>query len=177
MRAEQLEREYRVRVTWSPFELHPETPAEGRPRRPREGESPVEAAARSAGLIMRIPPFIANSRLALEAAEFARDEGADASARLHHAVFRAYFEEGRNIGDPDVLVTIGRAQGLDGDRLRDALAERRYRERVDAAIQWAAGHSLTSTPTFVLDNRLAVVGAQDYELFESLMQRLGVPRR
>ena len=86
-------------------------------------------------------------------------------------------EDGRNIGDLDVLVDIARDSGLDGDALRQALTERRYADLVDEGIQWAAESGLTSTPTFVFDDRLAIVGAQEYDLFESVMERLGVKRR
>ncbi len=177
MRVERLQREYQVQVEWSPFELHPETPPEGRERRPRPGPNTAEQAAAAVGLVLRSPPIIANSRLALEASEFAREAGAEAFDRLHRAVFRAYFEDGRNIGDPDVLIAIARDSGLDGDALREALTARRYRDLVDEGIQWAADSGLTSTPTFVFDDRLAIVGAQEYDLFESVMERLRVPRR
>ena len=97
--------------------------------------------------------------------------------KLVDALHKAYFEDGRNIGDLDVLVDIARNSGLDGDALRQALTERRYTDLVDEGIQWAAESGLTSTPTFVFDDRLAIVGAQDYDLFESVMERLGVKRR
>lgn len=177
MRVERLQHDYQVQVEWSPFELHPETPAEGRERQPRPGPNRAEEAAAAAGLVLRSPPVIANSRLALEASEFAREAGSEVFDRFHRAIFRAYFEEGRNIGDPDVLTEIARDTGLDGDALREALTDRRYRELVDEGIQWAADSGLTSTPTFIFDDRLAIVGAQEYDLFENVMERLHVPRR
>lgn len=129
------------------------------------------------GLVLRSPPLIANSRLALEASEFARAAGQEAFDRFHRAVFRAYFEDGRNIGDPEVLVAIGEREGLDAGGLRAALADRRYRGAVDEGIQWAVDSGITSTPTFIFDDRLAIVGAQPYELFEQVMQRLAVPKK
>jgi predicted DsbA family dithiol-disulfide isomerase len=166
VRVERLQREYPVKVEWSPFELHPETPPEGRVRQPRPGANRAEEVARAAGLVLRSPPISANSRLALEASEFAREAGAAAFDRFHRAVFRAYFEDGRNIGDREVLVDIARAAGLDGDALLSALTDRRYRAVVDEGIQWAAASGLTSTPTFIFDDR-----------FEQVMQRLGMERR
>jgi predicted DsbA family dithiol-disulfide isomerase len=177
VRAERLEREYAVTITWEPWELHPETPPEGRPRPPRARESAVVATARAAGLEMIAPPLIANSRLALEASECVRERTPDAFGDFHHAVFRAYFEHGRNIGDPVVLADLAARRGLGGAELRAALAERRYRELVDEKIQWAAVNGLSSTPTFLFGERFTVVGAQEYEFFELVLKRFGVPKR
>ena len=177
MRAERLEREYEVAITWEPWELHPETPPEGRPRPRRARESPVIAAARAAGLEMIEPPLVANSRLALEASEYVRETAPGAYGTFHHAVFRAYFEHGRNIGDPEVLAEVATTCGLDGGGLRASVVERRYRDLVDEKIQRAAANGHTSTPTFLFGDRFAVAGAQDYEFFELVLKRLGVPKR
>ena len=133
-------------------------------------------AAQAAGIPMVRTSVIANSRPALEAAEFARDAGAEVFDRFHRALFRAYFEEDRNIGDIDTLIAVAEAQGLDGAALREALAERRYAARVDEAIQWAASRGLTSTPffLFIADKLYGFPGAQDYSVFEGVMERLGV---
>lgn len=125
------------------------------------------------------PRVIANSRPALEASELARDAGPEAFDRFHAAVFRAYFEDDRNIGDADVLAAIAEAAGLDGAALRAALADRRYAARVDERIQWAASRGLTSTPFFLFlaDRVYGVPGAQEYPVFQGVMERLGVPPR
>jgi predicted DsbA family dithiol-disulfide isomerase len=175
-----LKREYPVNVEWWPFELHPETPPEGRDRGPASGRpNPAIEAAHAAGIPMVRTSVIANSRLALEASEFARDAGVEAFDRFHSAVFHAYFEQDRNIGAIETLVSVGEAEGLDGTALRTALIERRYSGRVDQGIQWAADRGLTSTPffIFVADRLYGVPGAQEYPVFESVMARLGVERR
>jgi predicted DsbA family dithiol-disulfide isomerase len=169
-----------VEVEWWPFELHPETPPEGTERGPASGR-PNHAldAAHAAGIPMVRTSVIANSRLALEATEFAREAGNQAYDRLHKALFRAYFEQDRNIGLIDTIVEIAEAEGLDGETLRQALTERRYAYAVDERIQWAADRGLTSTPFFVFvkDKLYGVPGAQEYEVFETVMTRLGVEKR
>ncbi len=180
MRVEQLQREYPVVVEWRPFELHPETPPEGRPRGPASGRpNPALEMAHAAGIPMVRTSVIANSRPALEAAEFARAAGPDAFDRFHKALFRAYFEQDRNIGDVEVLAEIAAAEGLDADALRRALAERRYAPAVDESVQWAVSRGITSTPffLFVADRLYGFPGAQEFAAFESVMARLGVPRR
>jgi predicted DsbA family dithiol-disulfide isomerase len=176
VRADQLAADYDVRIEWWPFELHPETPPEGRVRTSRR-PSPLTEIAAANGLTLRSPDVIANSRPALEATEFARDLGEEAFDRLHRAIFRAYFEDGRNIGELDTLLEVAAGTGIDRDALATALTERRYRDVVDERMQWALSNGIASTPTFVFQEHLAIAGAQEYRLFERVMERMGVPKR
>jgi predicted DsbA family dithiol-disulfide isomerase len=113
-RVERLVREFPVEVEWRPFELHPETPKSGARFSGRLGGSwramvyreNILGLARESGLAMKMPEIIANSHLALEAAEFAREHGRFEA--LHPALFKAYFEDERDIGDADVLCEIAR---------------------------------------------------------------------
>lgn len=177
MRADRLAREYPVQIEWTPWELHPDTPPEGRTRTPHPGASVVEEAARAVGLTLRSPDVIANSRLALESAEFVKQQVPDRVAVFHRALFAAYFEDGRNIGVPGELLDIARDCEIDANALGDALRERAYQERVDEEIAWAHASGIGSTPTYVFGGRYAVIGAQEYAVFEDVMGRLGVARR
>ena len=84
-------------------------------------------------------------------------------AALHDALYRAYFVDARNIGDPEILVEIAQSVGLPADEARAVLAERRFKDAVDA--DWAKSHAygVTGVPTFVAE-RYGVVGAQPYEV-------------
>ncbi len=181
-RIEQLQREFPVAVEWRPFELHPETPRTGAqlagrlgsPERARAYRDNILMLAHESGLDMRMPPAVANSHLALEAAEFARDHGGfDA---YHRALFHAYFEEGRDLGDADVLCEIARACGVDDQGLRQALADERYAARIDQITREARENEVVSTPTFVFDTGMdggfRLTGAQDYAVFASVTGRL-----
>jgi predicted DsbA family dithiol-disulfide isomerase len=95
---------------------------------------------------------------------------------MHHAIMRAYFVEDRNIGSPEVLVEIATGLGLDGEDLRQALVDRRYRRRVEDEYQEARQIGVTAVPTFVADN-LAIVGAHPYRSFERLMDVVRARRR
>ena len=121
-----MKRDFGVEVEWQAFQLRPETPLEGlpRPQRPGEGnELPpfVKRLSERAGLQMRRPPFIACSRPALEAAEYAKTQGC--FDQFHLAVFKAYFEDCRNIGQRSVLRDIAERSGLDVDELERCLDE------------------------------------------------------
>ncbi len=119
----------------------------------------------------------ANSRKALEAAEFARAAGGQQFDRLHRRLFQAYFEEGENIGLTDVLCRLAAECGLHADRLREALEGGAYSKRVDDDVAWARNIGVTGTPTFLIGEKYAIVGAQEYAVFEQVMSELGVPRK
>lgn len=177
-RIERLQWEFPVDVEWRPFELHPETPRGGARLSGRLGSRARAAAyadnilalARESGLAMRMPEVVPNSHLALEAAEFARERGG--FAPYHRALFRAYFDEARDIGDVDVLCDIALACGVDDQRLRAALADGRYAALVDRVTDEARADEVVSTPTYIFSGGFRMTGAQDYAVFASVTRRL-----
>jgi predicted DsbA family dithiol-disulfide isomerase len=177
-RIDRLQREFPVDVAWRPFELHPETPRSGAQLAGRLGSGARAAAyaeniiglARASGIEMAMPRIVANSHLALEAAEFAREDGAFNT--YHRALFATYFEEGRDVGDADVLCEIARSAGVDDQGLRQALADGRYAAMIDDVTRAARADEVLSTPTFVFGGGFRLTGAQDYDVFESVTSRL-----
>lgn len=107
------------------------------------------------------PNLLANSRLALEAAECARDAGR--FPEFHEGVFRAYFTEGRNIGERGVILEIGRRVGLEVADLEAALDGHSYLPRLAAAGEEARALGIAAAPTFLIGDDHRVVGAQPIE--------------
>ena len=179
MRAERLEREFEIDIVWRPYELHPEIPAAGIDRGERASRldgyvNPLRALAEEAGLPYAPSSHVPNSHRALEAAEFAREQGA--FEQFHRALFEAYFGRGEDIGDVDVLVALAAASGLDAHGLEAALRDSRYVALVDESTQEAQRQGVTGTPTYIFeagDRRFPLVGAQDYSVFQSIAQRIG----
>ena len=94
-------------------------PLEGMPRLQKPGEgnelSPgVKNLSEEIGLKMKRPSFIACSRPALEAAEYAKEKGK--FDQFHLAVFKAYWEEGKNIGERSILREIAKSAACMGMR-------------------------------------------------------------
>ena len=181
MEVERLQREYPVTVRWAPYLLDPTIPPEGRERTPspryNEMRSHLEERAETGGLVFKPNrTFTPNSYLALETAAFAIERGHHSDA-LHRSIFKAHFEDSENIGDIDVLVRIAGEHGLDTAELRDSLEARAHREQVDEQIEWARSVGVTGIPTFIFDDRFAMVGAQEYPAFQRVMQELGHPPR
>lgn len=183
MRIEKLKQAFEVETTLVHFPLHPETPAEGRSMAelyagrnidPEAMYARMKALMDAEGLPYGRRTHTYNSRLAQELGKWADTQpGGEA---VHDALYRAYFVEARNIGDPDTLVEIAQAVGLPAEEARAVLSERRFKDAVDA--DWAKSHAygVTGVPTFVAA-RYGVVGAQPYEVLAELLEKAGAARR
>jgi predicted DsbA family dithiol-disulfide isomerase len=165
-----------------PFELHPEIPPEGRPRdevlpaayRGRV-EDGVNRMAAAVGLQLKLHERLINSRPALQAAEFARQQGRfDA---MHHELFKAYWDEGRDVSDIAVLREVALRAGVDVAGMEAAVAAERFGDYLDARRAEAEELMINGIPAHVIADRYLVMGAQPYDLFERVMAKAGVPKR
>jgi predicted DsbA family dithiol-disulfide isomerase len=183
VRIEKLKRNFNVDVKLVHFPLHPDTPAEGRLMADYyagRGIDPQAAYERMKGLMdaeglpygKRTHSY--NSRLAQELGKWA-DTQAGGEA-LHDALYRAYFVDSRNVGDPDVLLDIVGSVGLPVEAARAVLTERTFKEAVDADWEKSARYGVSGVPTFVAGG-YGVVGAQPYEVLEQLLQQAATEPR
>jgi predicted DsbA family dithiol-disulfide isomerase len=173
---ERLTKEYDFEVQFEPFLLRPETPPEGMPARrivaPEAPPTPMELRGESLGIkFSRGRTISSNSHYALEAAEFALQQG-DAWP-FHRRMFKAYFEDLEDIGQIDNVVRIATEVGLPEAELRETLTQGHLRERVDEGIVWSRSIGVTAIPTFVFNQRFGMVGAQEIGAFRSAMEQLG----
>jgi predicted DsbA family dithiol-disulfide isomerase len=176
VRIERLRREYGVSVRWVHFPLHPDTPREGlaleelfagRGYDIAKMQVQMRARMEAEGLAYGERKMTYNSRLAQELAKWAESQpGGDA---IHAAMFRAYFVDGLNIGDPGVLVQVAESIGLSGDEAREVMHTRSHKAAVDADWEKSRRYGVTAVPTFVAGGR-RVVGAQPYEVLAQLVQ-------
>ena len=166
-----------MRVQWVHFPLHPDTPAGGRSLEELfagrgydipKMQAQMRARMAAEGLPYGTRTMTYNSRLAQELGAWADSQpGGEA---IHDALFRAYFVDARDIGDPEVLVEIAGSVGLPGDQAREVLERRTHQAAVDADWQKARDYGVTGVPTFVAGG-YAVVGAQPYEALEALVRQ------
>jgi predicted DsbA family dithiol-disulfide isomerase len=135
-----------------PYLLAPERPIDGEPRPLREGETETELndawkeRAREAGIVMRRPGLSPNTNLAHEATAYARDKGRD--GEFHHAAARAYWEDGVDLGNRQVLLDLGVECGLDVSELGAVLDSGQYRDYVLGEHQAAKDLGVFGTPTY-----------------------------
>jgi predicted DsbA family dithiol-disulfide isomerase len=115
-----------------------------------------------------------NSRLAQELAKWADTQPGLES--IHEALYGAYFIDGRNIGDVEVLVDVAQSIGVEAQDARRVLEARVFKDAVDADWRKARSYGITGVPTFVAGGYQAV-GAQSYDVLEQLVTAAGSARR
>ena len=155
--------------------LRPDTPKEGRERNSRPGESedeltePLRSYAKEAGLIMRPPRVTPNTMFALEATEYAQQQGK--FMEFHWAANRSFWEDRKDLGDLAVIGEIAESVDLDSSDLLKHLEEKVYTSTVMGQYQEALQHGIQGIPTFLVGN-LLFTGAQPYNIFQAAMERV-----
>jgi predicted DsbA family dithiol-disulfide isomerase len=175
-RLERLKKEHGVQVKFVHFPLHPETPAEGKSLEALfagrgydipKMQAQMRARMAAEGLPYGERKMTFNSRLAQELAKWA--EAQPGGEAIHDALFRAYFVDGRNIGEPEVLIEVVKQLNLDEVQARNVIENRTHRAAVDADWEKSRRYGVTGVPTFVMGGR-GLVGAQPYEALEALVK-------
>jgi predicted DsbA family dithiol-disulfide isomerase len=176
VRIQRLQKEHGVQVKFVHFPLHPDTPQDGKSLAELfagrgydidKMQAQMRARMAAEGLPYGQRTMTYNSRLAQELGKWAESQpGGEA---IHDALFKAYFVDGKNIGDPDALVEIAQSVGLPADKAREVLEKRTHKAAVDADWEKSRQYGVTGVPTFVHDGR-GVVGAQPYEALEGLLK-------
>ncbi len=143
-------------------------------RQPRSGETedelsePIRSQVREAGLIMRPPPVTPNTMYALEATEYAQQHGK--FMEFHHAAYKAYWDDRKDLGQLDVLAEVARSVSLDADEMIQCLETHEFSNQVMGQYQEALQHGIRGIPTFVVGN-LMFTGAHPYDIFKSAMNQ------
>lgn len=129
----------------------------------------VAMARERYGLEINSGPFGIDSRPALVGAKFAEARGVGEA--YHDAVFRAYWQDARNIEDVAVLAELATAVGLDRDSFLAALDDPAYQQAMLADVQQAFQYGLSGVPALVYNNKYLVTGAQPYELLAEVAEK------
>lgn len=174
-------------IQWHPFQLNPDMPRAGMDRAAyleakfggRENAArayaQVEAAAARAGLSLEVAkvPFASNTLDAHRLIHWAGIEGRQDA--MVDALFRAYWAEYRNIGDPDTLAEIAGETGLDAAAIRRLLASDADRDDIAARDADARAKGVNAVPTFLVAQQYVVSGAQPPELWTRVIADLTPP--
>ena len=178
-----MQKEFDLDVELVHFPLHPETPDEGLSLATLFGtsEEQVSAAQRrmadlaaAEGLPWSERRMTYNSRRAQELGAWAAEQGRGDA--FHNAVYRAYFEDGRNIAHPRVLCDAAQRAGLDRKAAEEVVSTRRYGAAVDADWLRSLQHGVRAVPTFTCSNR-AIEGAVPYDVLRRFVLDAGAQSR
>lgn len=178
-------------IRWRPFELNPDLAPEGEDlashMKRKYGREPdaamageMERIAADAGYDMRYlggepkpERRLWNTLLAHKLLAWAWDsEGAGAQTRLKLALFDAHFQQRRAMSDPQVLLDIAVAAGLDRAGAQAALADPALEEAVRAEEEHAFAMGITSVPTMLLNERFLIPGAQGPETYVQCLRKV-----
>jgi predicted DsbA family dithiol-disulfide isomerase len=166
-----------IAISWRPFQLNPDMPTEGMTRddyvrakfgggdRPRQIYQAIAESGREAGIefqfakIRRTPNTVLSHRLVHWGAKNERQD------EIVDLLFRAYFEEGLDIGDVDTLVEVAARAGVEETEARHFLASDDGRQEVVASDVYARRLGINGVPCFIVNRKYAVSGAQPPSAF------------
>ena len=173
-----------VDVHWQPFMLDPDADATplplrealarkfGGPERTAQLLAQTQSAANEEGLPMdfdrgqvRVTTLHAHRLMWLAAREGVQDA-------IGEALFRAHFAQGRNLADPATLIEAGAAGGLTAERVLALLGSDEGVAEVQEGLRAAQELGIQSVPTFVIDGRYAISGAQSPEAFAQALGQI-----
>lgn len=117
----------------------------------------------------------ANTRRAHRVLHLAKVRGLQSETMQR--LFRAYFEQGEDMSDPEALARLGEEVGLNADEVRAALDSEEYGEAVDRDITRAQMLGVNGVPFFLIEEKYGVSGAQSAEAFAGAFEQvLGLVR-
>ncbi|MFW9772024.1 MAG: DsbA family protein [Promethearchaeota archaeon] len=176
-RIQQLKKDYNLDVEWKPFEIHPETPKGGAltedlpfPKGYLEmAFTNVKRLADEDGLELKFSEKLPNSRLALYISEFARKEGR--FEEFHKLVLDAYWLEGKDIGDKNLLLDLAKSVGLNKKEIENYLDTDEPFKAVQQSLKEIRKYGINGVPAFIVEDRL-IFGAQPYKVFKEVFNNI-----
>ncbi|MDC3333295.1 DsbA family oxidoreductase [Amylibacter sp.] len=183
-RALELNPTHNFIIEWHPFQLNPTMPKDGMDRREYleakfggqkeaiEVYSNIDKTATETGLslnfggIKRTPNTIDAHRVI----HWAGIEGRQNS--IIDRLFKAYFQEGRDISEHSVLTRIASAAGMDQDVVRNLLKSDADKEDIKARDTDARKRGIQGVPAFVVANEYVIQGAQTIDIWDNIIKEI-----
>jgi predicted DsbA family dithiol-disulfide isomerase len=176
-----------VDYSFKPFQLDPTAPTDsptpakdayakkfGGPERATEILDHVTSVAAQDNITFNMDIAVrANTFLAHRLLSYAlKQHGAVVQIPLKERIMDAYFTDGKNISDIDVLADCAESVGVDRTEAHLFLSGNEFVDEVRAEITEAAEYGVTAVPTFIINGQWSVPGAQDVEMFERIIERI-----
>jgi predicted DsbA family dithiol-disulfide isomerase len=172
-RIQKIAGEYGIEIEWKGFEIHPEYPQEGKLRKRSLKMAKVNESLNSVmdeeESEFKLPGFVTNTKMALEAAEFAKT--VDKFLEFHNVCYESYMINRKNIGDINVILEIGENIGIDKYRLKEVLNKREMTDSLERYKDDAKKADVLGVPT-ILFNDFRIHGVQSIETYKSFIKKL-----
>lgn len=173
---DELKKEFEIDDEWISYELHPEVPVEGGKVSDLFPGMSVDNMfnnlsnmGKKFGVTFSGTDLISNTHSALLASEYAKEKGK--FHEFHNRLFYVYFNEGKNIGDVELLKSIAEDIGLDKEEMIKRIEDDLYENKLAQAMNIALQYEVNSTPTFIINDKYAIVGAQSIESFKKILSK------
>ena len=170
---------------FQPFELNPQMPPEGQDIAEhiaqKYGSSPEQMERNREGIRARGAELgfkfnmdkrtrIYNTFDAHRLLHWAQLEGRQHA--LKQALFTAYFTDGRNPNDREVLVDVAAKAGLDALKAREVLESGRYADEVRQHEQFYARQGISAVPSIIINDKYLIQGGQPVQVFEQALRKI-----
>lgn len=183
-RAMEAEPDHPFAIEWHPFQLNPDMPAEGMDRR-EYLETKFGGKENAVRVYGEIAKHAEEEGLEIDFAAIKRTPNTVDAHRLIHwagiegkqnavvnALFKAYFKEGRDIGDHEVLCDVADSAGLDASLVGKLLKSDSDADSIRERDSHSRQMGVNSVPTFIVDNQHAVPGAQPSDLWVKVIREM-----
>ena len=176
-----------VDYSFRPFQLDPTAPTDsptpakdayakkfGGPERATEILDHVTSVAAQDNITFNMDIAVrANTFLAHRLLSYAlKQHGAAVQIPLKERIMDAYFTNGKNISDINVLADCAESAGIDRTEAHTFLSGDEFVDEVRNEIAEATEYGVTAVPTFIINGQWSVPGAQDVEMFERIIERI-----
>lgn len=139
-------------------------------QRAKEQNDSIINAAYDVGLKYRFDILTPNNTaLAHEVAKFAKSQCLEKV--VVERLFKAYFEEGSDLGDKETLLSLAKEVGLDTVKLEKSLNEEVYKNDVIMDQQNAYNNGIHGVPYFIINDKVAISGAQSISYFKEALNK------
>ena len=171
-RIQELSEELDLEIEWKGIEIHPEYDPEGKKRKKTQRTEHLSQTlfeiAKEDETEIYLPGFVTNSRLCLEASEYAKSKNSFIS--FHNEAYNHYFFKRENIGKLETVLEIGENAGLDPGDLEENLRSRTMKERIDQNKRSADEKIVMGVPTLYF-NDFRVHGTQSTEVYRAIIKK------
>ncbi|WDZ95056.1 DsbA family oxidoreductase [Herbaspirillum sp. WKF16] len=182
---ERISQEAVADITFHPFELNPNMPADGQeqlehitgkygisPEQARANREQIRLRAATVGFAMNRDDAsrVYNTFDAHRLLAWAKEEGKQVT--LKRALLKAYFTDGLKIDDVGVLAALAESAGLDGAQARAVLASDRFAQEVKEEEALWASRGIRSVPAVIVNDRYLIEGGQPPEAFEQQLRAI-----
>lgn len=172
---DKLKKQYKIDLEHVGIEIHPETPTCGLDLSqyiPQTNEmyQQLRDRGKQYGINFCDLKVLVNSRKALIIGEYAKT--LKKNEEYTNEIFKAYFEECQDIAKKEVIVAVAEKIGLIKAQIEVALADPMLQETYEKNCSQAKKQNITGVPTFVINDKYTITGAQPEQTFKELFEKI-----